>query len=94
MHSYFIEACKGKHHTVFEFDVQIRQCISELGSEKWDYVAHNNPLASYRWYEFGETVLSDADPLYILLSRNGEPVARATFWSLRHEPLPVPIKIG
>jgi predicted N-acyltransferase len=78
---------------VFEFDVEIIQRISEIEPEKWDYVARNYPLASYRWYEFGETVLADAVPLYILLSRHSEPLARATFWLLRHEPLPVPIKL-
>jgi predicted N-acyltransferase len=78
---------------VDDFEVQVIQRVSDIGPEKWDAIAHNNPLASFRWYEFGETVLDDAAPLYILLSRNGEPISRATFWLLRHEPLPVPLKL-
>lgn len=78
---------------MFKFGIQIAERVSEIGAEKWNATASDYPFASYRWYEFGETVLDDANSLYILLTLDGEPVARATFWLLRHEPLPVPLKL-
>lgn len=77
---------------MFKFDIQIVHRVNEIGVDHWDYTARDHPFATFRWYQFGETVLDDASSLYVLLSLNGEPVARATFWLLRHEPLPVPLK--
>jgi predicted N-acyltransferase len=74
-------------------DAQIVQRVDEIEPEKWDYLAQGKPFASHRWYQFGETVLDDAASLYILLSKDGEPVARATFWLLRNEPLPVQARV-
>ena len=53
---------------MFNFDVQIAHRVSEVGAALWDDSSRSYPLASYRWYEFGETVLDDAKSLYILLS--------------------------
>jgi predicted N-acyltransferase len=71
------------------FELQIAHSVQEIGQEAWDRLAGGRPFASYRWYRFGETVLTDNTPIYVVLSRRGEPVARGTFWLRSREQLPV-----
>ncbi len=75
------------------FDVQVVHSVEEVGQEAWDRLGGDQPFASYRWYRFGEVVLADDIPIYVLLASAGEPVARATFWLRRHETLPVPSRM-
>lgn len=70
-------------------DVQIVQRVSDITPEKWNALAQDRPFASHGWIQFGESVLPNETPFHILLSRDGELIARATFWLLRNEPLPV-----
>jgi predicted N-acyltransferase len=72
-----------------EFDLQIAHSVQEVGQEAWDRLSGSQPFASYHWYRFGETVLTDDTPIYLILSHEGEAVARATFWLKRQEPLPI-----
>ncbi len=74
------------------FDVQVAHRVDEIGPATWDHLGAGRPFASYRWYCFGERVLADMLPVYIILSQAGEPVARGTFWLHRREPLPVSSK--
>ncbi len=69
------------------FDIQIAHSVEEIGQEAWDRLGRERPFASYRWHRFGETVLTKDTPIYIILSLGGEPVARATFWLTRQEPV-------
>ncbi len=69
-------------------DIHTAHSIAELGQATWD--ALRCPFGSYRWHQYGEAVLKDSTPLYVLLSHRGEPVARASFWLTRDEPLPLP----
>ncbi|MCX7682447.1 MAG: GNAT family N-acetyltransferase [Anaerolineae bacterium] len=71
-------------------DLRIAHSVEEVGRSAWDYLGQHYPLAGYRWYRFGEAVLADERPVYILLSYRDEPVGRATFWVKRREPLPIP----
>jgi len=71
------------------FDVQIAHGVEEIGEEAWNHLSGDRPFASYRWYRFGEAVLADDLPIYVILSRQGEAVGRATFWLERRESLPV-----
>jgi predicted N-acyltransferase len=70
-------------------DVQLLSRVEEVGQEAWDRLSGDIPFASYRWYRFGETVLVDDVPIYLILSSDGEPVARATFWLKHQETLPI-----
>jgi predicted N-acyltransferase len=72
-----------------DFDIQIVHGVEEVGQAAWDRLGRGLPFASYRWYRFGEAVMDDSMPVYIILAQNGEPVARATFWVIRNEPLPI-----
>jgi predicted N-acyltransferase len=71
-------------------EVLIAHQVKEVGQVNWDQFSGDEPFASYRWYQYGEAVLSNDTPLYIIASHKGEPVARATFWLTRDEPLPLP----
>lgn len=71
------------------FDVQVAHSVEEIGQEAWDDLSGGRPFNSYRWYRYGEAVLSDNEPVYIILSRGGRPVARSTFWLRRQEQLPI-----
>jgi predicted N-acyltransferase len=72
-----------------EFQVQVAHSVQEVGREAWDRLSKNRPFASYRWYRFGETVMADNLPVYVILSQGKEAIARATFWLRRNEPIPV-----
>lgn len=75
-----------------ELDVQVVSSINQIDPNTWDAFHQSRPFSSHAWYQFGENVLAQETPYYILLSKHGELVARATFWALRHEPLPVQSK--
>jgi predicted N-acyltransferase len=75
------------------FDVQIVHSVKEIGQETWDRLGKGQPFTSYRWYRFGETVLVDDTPVYVILSQGGETVARGTFLLKRQESLPISSEI-
>jgi predicted N-acyltransferase len=74
------------------FDIQVAHSLEEIDQETWDYLGEGRPFSSYRWYRFGETVLSGDTPIYIILSQGGQAVARGTFWLKRQEPVPIASK--
>jgi predicted N-acyltransferase len=75
------------------FDVQIAHSVDEVGQEAWDRLSRERPFTSYRWYRFGEKAVAYSRPFYVILSRQGEPMARATFWLASREYLPIPSKL-
>ena len=72
-----------------DFDIQIVHGVEEVGQAAWEKLGMGQPFASYRWYRFGEAAMGDCIPVYIILSQGDEPVARATFWVIQNEPLPI-----
>lgn len=72
-----------------DFEVQVFHHVEEIGAEAWNRLAGDHPFASYRWHQFGETVLANDTPIYIILSQGNTAVARGTFWLTRQEPLPI-----
>lgn len=74
-------------------DVQIAHSVTEVGQEAWDHLSQGRPFTSYRWYRFGEKAMAYAKPYYVILSRHGEPVARATFWLTPRESIPIKPRI-
>jgi predicted N-acyltransferase len=71
------------------FDIQVLHSITEIDAVKWDRFNRSCPFASHQWYRFGEAAQPEDQPFYILLSKQGELVARAVFWLVRQEPLPI-----
>ncbi len=72
-----------------DYQVNIAHHVEELGQSAWDQLSSDRPFASYRWYRFAEMVLTDEVPTYLVVTNHGEPLARATFWLTRQEPLPI-----
>ena len=72
-----------------DFDIQIVHSIKEIDQAAWDKLGNGQPFTSWRWYRFGETVMNDCIPVYIILSQAGQMLARATFWVIRNEPIPI-----
>ncbi|GAB4453044.1 MAG: hypothetical protein Kow00120_23040 [Anaerolineae bacterium] len=72
-----------------DFEVAIVHGAAEVGEAAWDRLSAGRPFTSYRWYRFGEAAMAEERPLYIILSYDGEPVARATFFLTGQELLPV-----
>ena len=71
-------------------DIQIKRKIADIDQVEWDYLSDGQPFQSYQWYAFGERVMSDCAPIYMILRQNNQPVARATFYLIKNEPLPIP----
>jgi len=70
--------------------LEVAHSIHEVDREVWDRLGTGQPFTTWRWYRFGEAVLEGDRPFYLILSRGGEPVARATLWLTEQEPLPIP----
>ena len=72
-----------------DFEILTASSVDEVGVEAWDMLSAGRPFQSARWYRFGEQVMEGCRPIYIILIQRSLPVARATFWLVRDEPLPV-----
>jgi predicted N-acyltransferase len=71
------------------FEIRLAHSVQEIGEEVWARLAPSRPFTSYGWYRFGERVLADNVPLYVLLLDGGEPLACGAFWLRSNEPLPI-----
>lgn len=71
-----------------DLDIRTLSNIHEIDTLAWDRLSQGLPFQSHRWYAFGERVMSDCPPTYLLVYRKEELVARAAFWLVRNEPLP------
>jgi predicted N-acyltransferase len=70
--------------------------IKELDTKAWDRLSGHLPFQSHRWYSFGERVLFDCPPVYLLVYDGSKLSARASLWLVRNEPLPkmpAPVKL-
>jgi predicted N-acyltransferase len=72
------------------FHIRIARSVAEIGQPGWDALSKIQPFQSYRWYAYGERCMADCPPFYIILSLDEKPVARASFYLVRQEPLPLP----
>ena len=71
-----------------QLDTQITSCLADISQQDWDDLSAGRPFASYQWYSYGEKVLSASQPYYLIVYDHGRAVARATFWTVRDQPLP------
>jgi predicted N-acyltransferase len=72
-----------------DIEIKIVHSVEEVDPEDWDGLGDGIPFSSHQWYRFGEAVMKDCTPVYILLCKDGQTLARATFWVIRNEPLPI-----
>ena len=54
----------------------------------WDQLSEMRPFQSHQWYAFGEKVMKDCLPIYLLVYEENCLIARACLWLIRNEPLP------
>ncbi len=72
-----------------ELSAQVFRSVLEIDPVVWDALSAGRPFQSSRWYAYGERVMEDCPPTYILLSRGDQPVARAVCWCKHQEWLPI-----
>ncbi|MBM3153297.1 MAG: GNAT family N-acetyltransferase [Chloroflexi bacterium] len=71
-------------------ETQVTHRLEESSPDEWDALSRGRPFSSHNWYVFGERVMADCHPTIITVYKCGTAVARATFWLVRNEPLPLP----
>src|SRR5436190_24023645 len=62
--------------------------IHEIDAELWNQPSGDIPFQSHQWYAFGEQVMSDCRPVYLLAYMDGTIIGRASLWLVRNEPVP------
>lgn len=70
------------------FHVKTFFSINDIDAAAWDQLSGQSPFQSHRWYAFGERVMADCPPVYLLVYDRDTLVARASMWLVRNEPLP------
>ena len=60
---------------------------NDVDRAEWDALATGQPFASHRWYQYGESVLTRQQPVYILVYQAERMIARATFWLIYEDPM-------
>ena len=69
-------------------DVKVVSTIHSIEPAVWDQLSAGRPFQSHRWYTFGERVMADCPPVYLLVYEENRLIARACLWLVRNEPLP------
>jgi predicted N-acyltransferase len=62
--------------------------IHEIDTGAWNQLSAGKPFQSHQWYAFGEQVMSDCLPTYLLAYDGNTLIARASLWLMRNEPVP------
>lgn len=68
--------------------VKTASSIHEMDAQLWNQLSAGKPFQSYEWYVYGEQVMSDCQPVYLLAYDGDTLVARASLWLMRNEPVP------
>lgn len=62
--------------------------IHEIDAGLWNELSAGKPFQSHQWYVFGEQVMSDCLPIYLLAYDGNTLMGRASLWLIRNEPVP------
>ena len=68
--------------------VKTASSIHEIDAKLWNELSAGTPFQSHQWYVFGEQVMCDCLPIYLLAYEGNFLVARASLWLMRNEPIP------
>jgi predicted N-acyltransferase len=68
--------------------VRTASSIHEIDAQLWNQLSAGKPFQSYEWYVFGERVMADCQPIYLLAYEGETLIARASLWLMRNEPVP------
>lgn len=69
-------------------ELQVANSIREIDADGWNNLSEGLPFQSHAWYLFGEQVMDDCEPIYLLAYADGVLLGRGCFWVVRNEPLP------
>ena len=72
-----------------DLTIRIAASIHAIDPKEWDRLSAGRPFQSHRWYSFGERVMRDCEPVYLLAYQTGMLIGRASLWVVRNEPLPI-----
>lgn len=70
------------------FKIQVFRRIIDIDPVDWDNLNKNRPFQSHRWHQYGERVMNDCKPIYLLAYQNDALIGRAALWNIHNEPLP------
>lgn len=70
--------------------VNTYKSIEKIAPEVWDQVASGRGFQSHQWYVFGERVMADCPPTYLIAWDGDTPVGGAALFKVKNEPLPLP----
>lgn len=73
-----------------DITIQTANSIQEIDPEVWDQLASKRGFQSHRWYTFGEHVMPDCPPTYLIAWKEETPIAGAALFQIKNEPLPLP----
>ena len=73
-----------------KFKVEIHKSILEIPAETWNQIAAGRGFQSHGWYTFGERVMQDCPPTYLVAWDGDKPIAGAALFQIKNEPLPLP----
>ncbi|MCQ3938245.1 MAG: hypothetical protein DPW18_14530 [Chloroflexi bacterium] len=68
--------------------IKVTRSIDDINPADWDALSNDMPFQSHAWYRFGEKVMDDCEPVYVLAYRGNRLAGRASFWVIRSEPIP------
>jgi len=71
-----------------DLNVKIVSSIHAIEPAIWDQLSDRQPFQSHRWYTFGQQVMVNCPPLYLLAYEGNNLIGRACLWFVRNEPLP------
>lgn len=77
-------------HQMNKFKVDIHKSILDISPDTWDQIAAGRGFQSHRWYTFGERVMQDSPPTYLIVWEGDKPIAGAALFKIKNEPLPLP----
>lgn len=68
--------------------IEIIHSIHDIDASVWNALSGGQPFQSHAWFSFGEEVMHDCTPVYILAYEEERLAGRASFWVVHNEPLP------
>ncbi|NWG35410.1 MAG: hypothetical protein HXY42_13320 [Chloroflexi bacterium] len=71
-------------------EIKKYKSISEISPRDWNQIASGRGFQSHQWYTFGEHVMKDCPPTYLIAWEGKTPLAAAALFRVKNEPLPLP----
>jgi predicted N-acyltransferase len=74
--------------------IKTAKSIMEINEQDWDKLSAGKPFQSRRWYQFGERVMNDCEPIYLLAYRGDALIGCAALWKIHNEPILTSSRVG